>query len=223
MYFQFLTEDKSTEVLVEQIMNKLKEAYPQKELFYDIKSFHGIGHLKKQGNAQQQKTGMLLNDLFPIMRGIGKALLQVEHAVIIVIMDNDKNDKTAFRNELNQMAVSNMVLADHEFCIAVKEMEAWLLGDVKAIEAAYPNARKSAWKEYEQDGICDTWEVLANAIYPGGLTELRKKAAGTYKQIGIVKCEWARMIGAQMSLTENASPSYHFFVESLTKRIETTC
>ena len=73
MYFQFLTEDKSTEVLVGQIMSKLKEAYPQKELFYDIKSFHGIGHLKKQGNAQQQKTGMLLNDLFPIMRGMGKA------------------------------------------------------------------------------------------------------------------------------------------------------
>ena len=93
--------------------------------------------------------------------------------------------------------------------------------DVKAIEAAYPNVRKSAWKEYEQDGICDTWEVLANAVYPGGLAELRKKAAGAYKQIGIAKCEWARLIGAQMSLTENASPGFHFFVESLTKRIET--
>ncbi len=132
MYFQFLTEDKSTEVLVEQIMNKLKDAYPEKELFYDIKSFHGIGHLKMRGNVQQQKTGKLLNDLFPIMRGIGKALLQVEHAAIIVILDNDKNDRTAFQNELNHMAVSNMIFADHEFCIAVKEMEAWLLGDVKA-------------------------------------------------------------------------------------------
>lgn len=220
MYFQFLTEDKSTEVLVEQIMDKLKKAYPQKELVYDIKSFHGIGHLTKQGNAQQQKTGMLLNDLFPIMRGMGKALLQVEHAAIIVILDNDKNDKIAFRNELNRRAAGNMVLIDYEFCIAVKEMEAWLLGDVKAIEAAYPNVRKSAWKEYEQDGICDTWEVLANAVYPGGLTALRKKAAGDYKQIGSAKCEWARLIGAQMSLIENASPSYLFFMESLRKRIE---
>lgn len=94
------------------------------------------------------------------------------------------------------------------------------MGDVKAIEEAYPNARKSAWKEYEQDGICDTWEILANAVYPGGLAGLRKKAAGAYKQIGIAKCEWAKRIGARMSLTENSSPSYHFFVESLTKRIE---
>lgn len=221
MYFQFLTEDKSTETFVEQIMNKLKEAYPKKDLFYDIKSFHGIGHLKKSGNVQEQRTGKLLNDLFPIMRGMGKALWGVEHAAIIVILDNDKNDKVAFRNELNQMAVSNMILTDHEFCIAVKEMEAWLLGDVKAIEAAYPNVRKSAWKEYEQDGICDTWEVLANAVYPGGLATLKKKAEGAYTLIGIAKCEWAKLIGAQMSLTGNASPSYQFFVDSLTKRIET--
>ena len=185
-------------------MSKLQEAYPQKELSYDIKSFHGIGHLKKQGNAQQQKTGMLLNDLFPIMRGMAKALLQVEHAAIIVILDNDKNDKSAFRDELNRRAASNMVLTDYEFCVAVKEMEAWLSGDVKAIEAAYPNVRKSAWKEYEQDGICDTWEVLANAVYPGGLTALKNKAAGDYTQIGSAKCEWARLIGAQMSLMENA-------------------
>lgn len=220
MYFQFLTEDKSTEMLVEQIMNKLKEAYPKKELFYDIKSFRGIGHLKKCGTVRQQKTGKLLNDLFPIMRGMGKTLLGVEHAAIIVILDNDKNDNAAFRDELNQMAAGNMILTDYEFCIAVKEMEAWLLGDVKAIEAAYPNARKAAWKDYEQDGICDTWEVLANAVYPGGLTALKKKVAGAYTQIGIAKCEWARLIGAQMSLTENVSPSYQFFVRSLTKRIE---
>lgn len=222
MYFQFLTEDKSTEALVEQIMNKLKEAYPKRELLYNIKSFHGIGHLNRQGSVRQQKTGKLLNDLFPIMRGMSKALLQIDHAAIIVILDNDKNDKTTFRNELIRMASGNMVLIDHEFCIAVKEMEAWLLGDVKAIETAYPNVRKSAWKEYEQDGICDTWEVLANAVYPGGMAALKKKAAGAYTQIGIAKCEWASLIGAQMSLTENTSPSYQFFVKSLTKRIETT-
>lgn len=220
MYFQFLTEDKSTAMLVEQIMDKLKRAYPEKDLFYDIKSFQGIGHLKKCGNVRQQKTGKLLNDLFPIMRGMGKALLGVEHAAIIVVLDNDKNDKVTFRNQLNQMAAGNMILTDYEFCIAVKETEAWLLGDVKAIEAAYPNVRKSAWKDYEQDGICDTWEVLANAVYPGGLTELKKKAAGAYTQIGIAKCEWARFIGAHMSLAENASPSYQFFVKNLTKRIE---
>lgn len=220
MYFQFLTEDRSTGELVEQVMVKLKRAYPKEELFYDIKSFHGIGHLKKCGTVQQQKTGKLLNDLFPVMRGMGKAFSGVPHMAIIVVLDNDRNDNEAFLKELNQMAADCMIFTDYEFCIAVKELEAWLLGDVKAIEEAYPNVRKSAWKDYEQDGICDTWEILANAVYPGGLAALKKKAAGAYAQIGIAKCEWARRIGAKMSLTENASPSYQFFVESLRKRIE---
>lgn len=221
MYFQFLTEDESTGMLVEQIMNKLQEVYPEKGLLYAIKSFRGIGHLKKSGSIQEQKTGKLLNDLFPIMRAMGKALGGMEHKAIIVVLDNDKNDVMAFRQELHQMAIRNMLLIDYEFCIAIKELEAWLLGDAKAIEAAYPKVRKSAWKDYEQDGICDTWEVLANAIYPGGLAKLKKKAAGAYAQIGLAKLEWAEQIGAQMSLTENASPSYRFFIQSLIKRIET--
>lgn len=221
MYFQFLTEDESTGKLVEQVMCNLQKAYTDRDLLYAVKCFRGIGNLKKYGNAQQQKTGKLLNDLFPIMRGMGKALWGIPHAAIIVVLDNDKNDVEAFRSRLHQMAVSSMVLADYEFCIAVKEMEAWLLGDVEAIEKAYPNARKSAWRDYEQDGICDTWEVLANAVYPGGLTALKKKAAGVYALIGLAKLEWAERIGAQMSLTENLSPSYRFFIQSLTKRIET--
>lgn len=65
--------------------------------------------------------------------------------------------------------------SDCVFCIAVKEMEAWLLGDETAIENAYPSVRKKFLKSYEQDGICDTWEVLANMVYPGGLAGLRNQ------------------------------------------------
>ena len=65
------------------------------------------------------------------------------------------------------MAIQNKIQIDHVFCIAIKEMEAWLLGDLNAIEAAYPQVRKTYIRSYTQDGICDTWEVLANMIYPG--------------------------------------------------------
>ena len=63
------------------------------------------------------------------------------------------------------MAIQNKIQIDHVFCIAIKEMEAWLLGDLNAIEAAYPQVRKTYIRSYTQDGICDTWEVLANMIY----------------------------------------------------------
>ena len=223
MYFQFLVEDQSTEVLIRHIMELLQKKLIEEDkddmsLFYDIKSFKGIGHLKKEGSINAQKTGMLLNDLPGIMRGMGRALQYMDHAAIIVVMDNDKNDPTVFLEELHNMADAHMVLVDHEFCIAIKEMEAWILGDEKAIYKAYPTYKKTALRDYEQDGICDTWEVLANAVYPGGLPALKKKAAGSYAEIGKAKYEWADKIGKEMDLIENNAPSYRRFVNCLLKR-----
>lgn len=95
-------------------------------------------------------------------------------AVIVVVMDNDDRDTEAFAAELNQVAVQNMITTDHVFCIAVEEMEAWLLGDESAILAAYPNAKLMYLRSYKQDSICGTWEVLADVVYPGGLAGMKK-------------------------------------------------
>ena len=99
-------------------------------------------------------------------------------------------------------------------------MEAWLLGDIEAIEKAYPNAKKTAIKDYVQDEIGDTWEILANMIYPGGMNKLQKNAAGSYGLIGEMKAEWADMIGKKMELDQNISPSFNAFIHELTIRVE---
>lgn len=85
----------------------------------------------------------------------------MENAAIIVVLDNDQRDVEKFRQDLEQVAKESLMFTDPVFCIAVKEMEAWLLGDEEAIEKAYPMIKKKYLKTYEQDGICDTWEVLA--------------------------------------------------------------
>ena len=105
------------------------------------------------------------------------------------------------------------------FCIAIKEMEAWLLGDIKAIIKAYPDAKIQYIKKYKQDAVCRTWEVLSDSIYPQGLSNLRKRAGGSYSEIGKAKCEWADKIGRCLHLHENASPSYQYFIGELEKRI----
>ena len=145
----------------------------------------------------------------------------MEHAAIIVVLDNDKRDLKAFKEELDCVARTNVMLTECVFCVAVKEMEAWLLGDENAIWEAYPLAKKKYIKEYEQDGICDTWQVLANIVYPGGLAGLQKKAKNSYSEIGKAKCEWADKIGANLTLDENKSPSFQFFINQLQSRIET--
>lgn len=63
MYFQFLIEDKSAEILVGRVMEKVKSLYSQTMIKWDIKSFKGIGNLRRTGDFQNRKTGKLLNDL----------------------------------------------------------------------------------------------------------------------------------------------------------------
>lgn len=220
MYVQFLIEDKSTEKLVFHVMNQLKSQNPDKEIYFSTKPFGGVGHLPKQGTPMERKTGQLLNDLPMFLRAFDKKYRNVPGAVIVVVLDNDKRNQEEFQTQLEMVSRKNMILTDHVFCIAVKEMEAWLLGDLRAVEKAYPNIRKGAGKDYVQDGICDTWEVLANMVYPGGLKKLKKKAANSYSEIGKMKLEWADKIGAMLEINQNVSPSFQRFIHELTIRIE---
>lgn len=219
MHFQFLIEDRSTNILVKHVMEKLKKQYTEREISWDIKFFGGIGHLPKRGSVLEQKTGKLLNDLPMYMKAFGKLLQSMKEAALIIVLDNDKRDVKQFRKELENVAVSNEILCDYVFCIAIKEMEAWLLGDAGAIKEAYPDAKMQYIKKYEQDAICETWEVLADVVYPKGRSGLKKKAGGGYFEIGKAKCEWADKIGSYLSLHENISPSYQYFIGELEKRI----
>ena len=74
-------------------------------------------------------------------------------------------------------------------------------------------------KRYRQDAICETWEVLADMVYPKGLSRLKKKAGDTYAEIGKAKCEWADKIGRCLHLYKNQSPSYRHFIDALEKRV----
>lgn len=220
MYFQYLIEDASTEILIDKVMEKIQNKYRNKEIIYNTKSFSGIGHLRTSGNLMERKGGNLLNNLHAYLRGFDRSLSSMPQATIIVVLDNDNRDYQKFKNELEQVASESIMLTDHVFCIAVKEMEAWLLGDETAIGKAYPAMKKKYIRSYEQDGICETWEVLANAVYPGGLAGLRKKAKNRYSEIGRAKCEWAEKIGKELILEENESPSFQNFLKELQDRIE---
>ena len=220
MYFQFLIEDRSAEILIEHLMGKIKEYYPGNEIYYDSKSFKGIGHLKKTGDLLERKTGSLLNDLRMYLRAFDRKFSRMKEVSIVIVLDNDMRDVKRFREDLELLAIESMVFTDHVFCIAVKEMEAWLLGDIEAIEAAYPHIRKSVIKNYNQDGLEDTWEVLADAVYKNGLKGLRKKADNAYTEIGKAKAEWADRIGGFMNLECNRSPSFQYFITSIKSRIE---
>ena len=215
MYFHFLVEDMSGATLIEILMNKIRNS--RDDIQFHCHSFKGIGGLTKKNTIKETKTGKLLNDLATYLRGFNKSLQGIEAAIFIVV-DNDTRDTEAFRNELKSVAEQNRITIDHVFCIAIEEMEAWLLGDAEAVKQAYPSAKLQIVQSYEQDSICGTWELLADAIYPGGLKRFRKDCP-TFVEKGKYKNEWAQQIGQYMQIQKNKSPSFQYFIQEISKRL----
>ena len=223
MHFQFLIEDLSGQALIDAVMLKIKKQ--NDSVSYDCKAFHGIGGYggnAKKKTAKETKTGKLLNDLAIYLRGFNKSL-QHFAATVVVVLDNDDRDTASFQTELENIARANKITIDHVFCIAVEEVEAWLLGDTAALLAAYPNAKQAILHAYCQDSLCGTWELLANVLYPGGYAKMQKDCP-SYMEIGKKKSEWARAIGMHMDLSANRSPSFNLFLNEINRRIATvTC
>lgn len=65
---------------------------------------------------------------------------------------------------------------------------------------------------YDQDSVCGTWELLADALYPGGSKAVQK--AG-WPLPGQLKHEWAGRIAPCMDVQANDSPSFRKFRDGL--------
>lgn len=215
MHFQYLVEDQSGAALIRILMQKIVELYPNAT--YDCKGFRGIGGFTRKNTIKETKTGKLLNDLATYLRGFDRSL-QSFPSVIIVVLDSDDHDVQQFRSELEAVAMQNMIKIDHVFCLAVGEIEAWLLGDRHALLSAYPHAKMHVLNTYVQDSICGTWEVLADAVYPGGTSKLSREHA-SFIEIGKLKAEWAQNIGIHMDLKSNESPSFNDFIHEIERRL----
>jgi len=218
MHFQFLIEDPSGQTLIELLMKKVQIEHP--DVTCNYKAFRGIGGFTKKNTVKETKDGKLLNDLATYLAGFNKSLVGIDAAVFIVL-DNDDRDPEVFRAELESVAHSRMIMIDHVFCIAIEEMEAWLLGDEAALLQAYPNAKIAPLRSYVQDSICGTWEILADVVYPGGYKKMNKEQPA-YTGKGKIKNEWAQKIGAFMDIHNNQSPSFNHFIAEIEKRLPTT-
>ncbi len=185
----------------------------------EIKSASATAEVIK-GNTSMARNGKLLNDPATYLAGFNRSLVGID-AAVFVVLDNDDRNPAAFRAELEAVALSKVITIDHVFCLAIEEMEAWLLGDEPALLQVYPGAKLAALRSYEQDRICGTWEVLADVVYPGGCKKMRKDHPA-YTGKGKIKSEWAQNIGLFMDIHNNQSPSFKYFIGEIERKIPTT-
>lgn len=212
MHFEILVEDQSgkkmLDILVPQIIG-------QNHTFH-VYSYKGIGHIPKGLSAKSDANRRILLDQLPrLLRGYGRTFAHYPEnspAAVILVCDLDDKCLKSFRQELDAILDACDPRPTTRFCIAIEEGEAWFLGDIPAIKAAYPKTKDAVLSEYRNDSICGTWELLANAVYNGGASAL---AAKGWITVGEQKSKWATTITPHMDVMNNSSPSFVRFRDKL--------
>ncbi len=216
MHFEILVEDKSGE----KMLNILLPLIIGEQHTYQIHSYKGIGHIPKNLKSRTAVSKrILLNQLPRLLRGYGNTFSKYPlnyQAVVVVICDLDNECLKSFRQELFSVLDTCKPKPETRFCIAVEEGEAWLLGDITAIKKVYLNANDKFLNGYQNDAICGTWELLADAIYVGGAEKLKNQP---WNVIGRIKSEWAEQITPHLDIDRNKSPSFCYFRDKIRELI----
>lgn len=213
MHIEVLVEDSSGAKLVETLLPALIGANGDAHT-WRVHRYKGIGRLPTGLSAQGDPSKRaLLNQLPRILAGYGKT---PGMDAIVVIVDSDQRECTAFLSELKALLHNCQPVPNTLFRLAIEEIEAWYLGDRQALLSAYPRAKTDVLNRYQQDSVCETWELLADAVRPGGSAAIRK--AG-WPLPGQIKHEWAEKIGPHMSIEHNQSPSFCKFRDGLRRLV----
>lgn len=213
MFVNFLIEDASGKKMLDLLLPKIVP--PDGGGMYKVYSYKGVGHLPTRGTVSPEavKARALLDNLPRLIGGFGKVAAKSNFPIsVVVVCDLDKKDKKVFLEELQGLLSSIASPPLTKFCLAIEEGEAWLLGDLNAIKTAFPHCRMDVLRTYRNDSICRTWELLADAVEPGGSAALQGRG---YQIIGATKCKWAEMITPHLNVGDNKSPSFNFFVASV--------
>ncbi|WP_156776974.1 hypothetical protein [Nitrococcus mobilis] len=202
MHIEILVEDSSGEKLLEAVLPKILGDRGDPHT-WRTHAYKGIGRIPRnlRGKADPGKR-ILLDQLPRLLQGYGRT---PGIDAVVVVLDSDCRDCTLFLAELKALAAGCNPLPNTLFRLAIEEVEAWYLGDRQALEQAYPNAKRDVLNRYVQDSVCNTWELLADAVYSGGSAAVKK--AG-WPLPGQIKHEWAQEIGPLLDPERNVSPSF---------------
>ena len=212
MHFEILVEDQSGKRMLDILIPKI---IGEQHTFRVI-DYRGTGHIPRNlASSTDARNRLLLNQLPRLLRGYGNTFANYPAdypAAVILVCDLDDKCLKLFREELFTILNACNPKPETRFCIAIEEGEAWLLGDLPAIKVAYPNARDSVLNHYENDSICDTWELLADAVFRGGANRLRNEG---WRSVGREKSTWAERIAPHMNVETNKSSSFCYFRQKI--------
>lgn len=202
MHIEILVEDSSGEKLLSILLPKLlgDQGNPHT---WRVHAYKGIGRIPKNLGASADPAKRILLDQLPrLLKGYSNTPYI---DAVVVVLDTDTRNCVTFLNELKELAANCNSIPTTMFRLAIEEMESWYFGDLDAMRIAYPRVKQDILARYVQDTPCGTWELLADAIYPGGSLEVKKRG---WPLSGQLKHEWAEKIGPLLEPDKNTSPSF---------------
>jgi hypothetical protein len=182
-----LVEGTSEKVLLEQWAHR---SFPGHQFL--LRPHQGKGELPR-GNVDSRRRGLL--DLLPAtLRAYASSAAEDE--AVLVLVDADKGDCRALKQQLVAVARTECRTLKVVFRIAVEETEAFYFGDLRAIKAAFPGADMTRARRFVPDSVPanGTAEEFAEVVGDGTLR----------------KVEWAEKMGLALTIrpSESRSPSF---------------
>lgn len=128
----------------------------------------GKGTLPKAvADPPDRKRRGLLDQLPATLRGLAAALDQDIDGVL-VLLDADDDDIDLLVANIRDVAKICAPRLRVNVSVAVEEMEAYYLGDLRALQHVYPAADMKVARAYVPDSICGTWELFGQVVGDGG-------------------------------------------------------
>lgn len=161
----------------------------------------------------------LLGQLPQLLPGYRRRMAQAgqEDLRLVVLLDADGIGARRLAELESYAAAAGLptfatVPADAPFavlnCLTMQELEAWFLGDIAAVQAAYPSLKPAYFKPIgpNPDALPKPNETLWQIL-----------KQGRYALGGKTKVAWATAIAPHLDLdpARNTSPSFHYFCQAL--------
>lgn len=189
MTIHILVEGPSERAFIEPWAARLLKNHPVK-----VHPHEGKGKLPQDPSVPPARHHRgLLHQLPAKLRAFADALNPDADSVLILV-DADNEHCVDLTTQLRDIATTFSPGLRVVVRIAVEETEAFYLGDLKAVQKAFPDADMASAREYVPDSICSTWEFFGRVVRDGGGN----------------KVAWAEAIGPHLTTNPAKSRSLSF-------------
>jgi Domain of unknown function (DUF4276) len=193
---RFLVEGPSEKDFIDRWCRRLNSDFS-----HSVFTHQGRGRLPRDLYAPpDRKVRTLLHQLPSKLRGFA-AEAKDRRDPIVVLLDADDDDPRALHDAVAAAAQEISPFLDVRIVVAVEELEAFYLGDQRAVLRRYPTADQALLRSYEPDSICGTWEYFGTVIGDDSGDKRR----------------WAQAMGGAVttSASRSRSPSFGQLISAL--------